>query len=51
MDNDDDTINYDENPVDDMAADYDYHVNTHELPELFDDESVDDFIANLNDWD
>lgn len=42
---------YGENPVDDMTEDYDYHVNTHELPELFDDESVDDFIANLNDWD
>lgn len=42
---------YGENSVDDMMADYDYHVNTHELPELFDDESVDNFIANLNDWD
>lgn len=51
MDNSDDNINYGENPVDDMTADYNYHVNTHELPELFDDESVDDFIANLNDRD
>lgn len=42
---------YGENPVDDMTAAYDYHVNTHELPKLFDDESVDDFIAKLNDWD
>lgn len=42
---------YEENSVDDMMADYDYPVNTHELPELFDDESVDAFIANLNDWD
>ncbi len=40
-----------ENAVDDMMTDYDYHVNTGELPELFDEESVDDFIANLNDWD
>lgn len=40
-----------ENAVDDMMADYDYHINTSELPELFDDSSVDDFIANLNDWD
>lgn len=42
---------YNGNPVDDMMVDYDYHVNTGELPELFDESSVDDFIANLNDWD
>lgn len=43
--------NYGDNAIDDMMVDYDYHVNTDELPELFDDSSVDDFIANLNDWD
>lgn len=42
---------YGENAVDDMMVDYDYHVNTGELPELFDESLVDDFIANLNDWD
>lgn len=42
---------YSENPVDDMKTDYDYHINPGELPELFDEESVDDFIANLNEWD
>lgn len=42
---------YGENTVDDMLVDNDYHVNTGELPELFDESSVDDFIANLNDWD
>lgn len=42
---------YGNNPVDDMMVDYDYHVNTGELPELFDEKSVDDFIANLDDWD
>ena len=42
---------YGDNLVDDMTVDYDYHVNTGELPELFDEASVDDFIANLNDWD
>lgn len=42
---------YNSNPVDDMSVDYDYHVNTGELPELLDESSVDDFIANLNDWD
>lgn len=42
---------YGKNLVDDMMVDYDYHVNTGELPELFDESSVDDFIANLDDWD
>lgn len=42
---------YGENAVDDMMDDYDYHINTSKLPELFDESSVDDFIANLNDWD
>lgn len=44
-------IKYGENAVEDMITDYDYHVNNGELPELFNEESVDDFIANLNDWD
>ena len=49
------------NAVDDMMVDYDYHINTGELPELFDESSVDEFfadgkalrddIAKLNDWD
>lgn len=43
--------NYGDNAVDDMMVDYDYHVNIDELTELFDDSSVDDFIASLNDWD
>ena len=42
---------YDENGVDDMMVDYDYHINTGELPELFDESSVEYFIAKLNDWD
>ncbi len=42
---------YGENAVDDMMVDYDYHINTGDLPELFDDSSVDDFINSLNDWD
>ena len=42
---------YSENFVDDMMVDYNYHVNTGGLPELFDESSIDDFIANLNDWD
>lgn len=42
---------YGENAVDDMMTDYDYHINTGDQPELFDESSVDDFISNLNDWD
>ena len=42
---------YSENFVDDMMVDYNYHVNTGDLPELFDESSIEDFIANLNDWD
>lgn len=42
---------YGENAVDDMITDCDYHINTGDLPDLFDESSVDDFIANLNDWD
>lgn len=42
---------YGENTIDDMMIDYDYQVNTGELPEIFDESSVDDFIANLNYWD
>ena len=42
---------YCEKDVDDMMVNYDYHVNTGALPDIFDESSVDDFIANLNDWD
>ena len=31
---------YGENPFDDMMADYDYQVNTDDLPELFAEQSV-----------
>ena len=42
---------YGENALDDMMVDYDYHINKSDLHELFDESSVDNFIANLNDWD
>lgn len=42
---------YGGNTVDDMMVDYNYHIINGDLPELFDDSSVDDFIANLDDWD
>lgn len=40
-----------DNPVDDMMVDYDCHINTGELPELFDEPTIDDIVANLDDWD
>lgn len=42
---------YGGNSVDDMMDDYDSHINSGDLPELFDESAVDNFIANLNDWD
>lgn len=35
----------------DMWVDFTYHVNTDELGALFDDEALDEYIDNLNDWD
>lgn len=49
MDNEEE--NYDNNPVGDMMTVDDDHTCTGELPEIFDEDSVNDFIANLNDWD
>ena len=35
----------------DMWVDFDYHENTGELSDLFEDTDLDQFIDNLNDWD
>ncbi len=37
--------------ADEIMRDFDYPISTGEIPELIDDSSIDDFIANLNDWD
>lgn len=42
---------YGQDSVNDMLTGFDCHINTEELPELFGDEYMDDFIANLNGWD
>lgn len=42
---------YNENPVHDMEVDYDYHINTGELSDIYNDDKIDDYINNLNDWD
>ena len=39
------------NSIDDIMEDHDCELSVRKLPELFDDESVDAYIANLNDWD
>lgn len=42
---------YGGNAVDDIMVNHDCRINTGELPELIDEQSIEDFIANLNDWD
>ncbi len=42
---------YEDNSVDDMIVDYDYHINTGELLDFIDEKSIDAFISYLNDWD
>mgnify|MGYP007035525596 CR=1 FL=1 len=43
---------YNENPDDDeVFISHDYINNVNNIPEMFDVSSVDDFIANLDDWD
>lgn len=41
-----DDYEYGANPAADMWTDYDYHVNTGELSDLFDDEPEDDSTAD-----
>ena len=42
---------YGEAAVNDMMDDCDHLINIGGVPELYDESSVDDFIANLNDLD
>lgn len=42
---------YNGNPEHYSWVDFDYHENTGELSDLFDDTITDDYINNLNDWD
>ena len=51
MDKYDDLYAYNYNPVHDMEVDYDFHINTGEISEVFEDTDLDAFINNLNDWD
>lgn len=41
---------YNGDAVHDMWVDFDHYENTG-TPEVFDEDNLDDFINNLNDWD
>lgn len=47
----DDLGTYNGNPVHDSRVDFDYHENTGELSKRFDDENLNEYIDNLNEWD
>ena len=51
MDEYDDLNTYNGDPVHDGWVDFDYHENTGELTELFDESELDQYIDNFNDWD
>lgn len=42
---------YNEHTMHDMYMDSDYEINTGELPEVFDEADLNEYIDNLNDWD
>lgn len=42
---------YNNDVVHDMEVDYDFHINTGELPDEFNDTDFYEYINNLNDWD
>lgn len=47
----DDLDTYNGDAEHDMMVDYDYHINTRDLTETFDDEDPDEDADNLDDWD
>ena len=51
MDEYDDLGTYNGDTEHDMWVDFDYHENTGELSELFEDSDLDQYIDNHNDWD
>lgn len=51
MDELDDLNDYNGETDHDMWVDFSYHMNTNELPEEFNDEDLDEYIDNLNNWD
>ena len=51
MDDYDDLNTYNGDPAHDGWVDFDYHENTGELSDLFDESDLDQYIDNLKDWD
>lgn len=47
----DDLDTYNGDTIHDMYVDSEYEINTGELPEVFDEADLDEYIDNLNDWD
>lgn len=47
----DDLDQYNGDTIHDIYVDSDYGINTSELPEVFNEADLDDFIDNLKDWD
>ena len=47
----DDLDIYNGDTIHDIYVDSDYELNTGELPEVFDESHLDEFIDNLDDWD
>lgn len=50
MDENDELNTYNDDTVHDMWVDFDRYENTG-TPEVFDEDNLDNFIDNLNDWD
>lgn len=50
MDEYEDLDAYNGDTVHDMWVDFDYYENTG-TPDVFDEDSLDEYIDNLNDWD
>lgn len=51
MNNYDELNQYNGDSEHDLWVDSAYHENTSELADEFDDEDLDEFVDNLNDWD
>lgn len=47
----DDLDIYNGDAVHDMEVDFDYHINTGELPDCLEAPDIETFIDSLNDWD
>lgn len=45
-------VNENGEPIaDEIMSDFDYPISKEEFPGFIDESSIDDFIANLDDWD